>query len=77
MTIANDNDMTPQRRLQVLERRIERSQRELAGVEEALRAGNHPGPAKAGALYRRRLILLDLIEDMESMLKELRTVDGE
>jgi hypothetical protein len=78
MASANDNDMTPARRISVLERGIEKSLKDLVEVEAVLRSGTHPQPLKDGGLARRRVMLLKLIEEMEAKLRELKAEpDGE
>jgi hypothetical protein len=72
MASANDNDMTPARRITVLERGIKKSLRDLAEVETVLRSGTYPRPLKDGGLARRRVMLLKLIEEMETKLNELK-----
>jgi len=69
---ANDNDMTLARRISVLERGIETSSKELAIVEDAIKARSYPRPVEGGGLERRRLMLLNLIAEMEAKLQELR-----
>jgi hypothetical protein len=72
MASANDNDMTLARRLSVLERGIEESLTNLAEVEAVLRSRTYPKPSKDGGLARRRVMLLRLIEEMETKLKKLK-----
>ena len=72
MTGANDNDMTTARRIDVLERGIERSTQELAEVEEAISERSYPRRVMGGGLERRRLFLVNLIADMRAKLIELR-----
>ena len=72
MSEANDNDMTLARRFSVLKRGIETSLKELAIVEAAIEARSYPRPVEGGGLERRRLLLLNLIAEMDAKLQELR-----
>ena len=72
VTEANDNDMTLARRISVLARGIETSSKELAIVEDAIKARSYPRLVDGGGLERRRLMLLNLIAEMDAKLQELR-----
>jgi hypothetical protein len=69
---ANDNVMTLARRISVLKRGIETSSSDLAIVEAAVKERSYPRPVEGGGLERRRLLLLNLIAEMDAKLQELR-----
>jgi hypothetical protein len=66
--------MTLARKIHVLEHGLEKSLKELAEVEAALAVRKYPRPIEGGGLERRRMLLVKLIEEIDTKLKELKGV---
>lgn len=71
MSGVSDSDMPMAQRISVLRCQIDKSLMELTEVEVIINAKPHPN-SESGRLHRERLLLTNLITEMDGELKQLQ-----